>query len=343
LSLPISHEEITEMAFPRISTGDVVIIDRTTYRPMMPSGSSHRVTNSNGSIEWKKWMSSEVAKLERSKENASTSYVNYALPTVPKSFYPGHVREPAQINDDDVEVSQPKLCAAKQPLGLVQKQNPNIPSAPLLKPILKNRSPASLVEDNELPNGDSPAIPIPPPPPIPVRSPLRLMPSKSSLRSVATVNTSRTNSTPNSAAKISSLSGRNLLHKRNGSQTTLHSTKSASIKSVETSAKLVKRVGRPSNVNIQSSDVRSTAAIEHFGSTSTSSRYRTLGMMNNENITEGKDDIYGTDGAGLLGPKMSAADLEAQAVGSKRMVELFLSSRRRRIAGGSEESGAVFL
>jgi hypothetical protein len=32
-----------------------------------------------------------------------------------------------------------------------------------------------------------------------------------------------------------------------------------------------------------------------------------------------------------------------QAMGSKQMVDLFLSSRRKRIAGGSEESGGVFL
>jgi hypothetical protein len=342
-SLPITHKEIPEMPFPRTSTGDVVIIDRTTYRPVMPSGGSHRVTNSTGSIEWKKWMSSEVAKLERSKENTHAPYINYALPTMPKSFHPGHVREPAQMDDDDVEVAQPSVCPVKQPLGLLQQQNPNIPSVPLLKPILKNRSTVSLVESVDLPNGGNPAIPIPPPPPIPIRSPLRPIPSKSSLRSVATVNTSCTTSAPNSAVKISSLSGRHLLHKRNGSQTTLRSTKSASIKSAEIPAKLVKRTGRPFNANTPSPGGMLAAATERqFGSTSTASRYRTPGMVNNENI-EAKDDIYGIEGAGLLGPRVSTAELEAQALGSKRMVDLFLSSRRRRIAGGSEESGAVFL
>jgi hypothetical protein len=342
-SLPINNQEIPDMPFSRSSTGDVVIIDRTTYRPVMPSGGSHRVINSAGSIEWKKWMSSEVAKLERSKENASTSYVNYALPTMPKSFHAGHVREAAQINDDDVEIAQPKVFIPKQPLGLVQQQNPNIPTAPVLKPILKNKSTTSLVENHE-PNDGNPAIPMPPPPPIPARSPLRPTPSKSSLRSVATANTFRTTSAPNSAVKISSLSGRNLLHKRNGSQSTLRSTKSASIKSVETPAKLVKRIGHPINVNTPSLGGVVTAAVERqFGSTSTNSRYRTPGMTNSENIKEEKNDIYGTEDAGLTGPRMSASDLEAQALGSKKMVELFLSSRRRRIAGGSEESGAVFL
>ncbi|KAE9365399.1 hypothetical protein N431DRAFT_430902 [Stipitochalara longipes BDJ] len=344
LSLPIGHPEIPEMPILRSNNGDVVIIDRTTYRPVMPGGGSHRVTSSNGSIEWKTWMSSEVAKLERSKENASTSYVNYALPTMPRSFHAGHVREAAQIDDDDVVIAQPKAYMAKQPLGLVQQQNPNIPSAPVLKPILKNRSTISLVENNEIQNIGNPAIPIPPPPPppIPVRSPLRPMPSKSSLRSVATINTSHTGSVPNSAIKISSLSGRTLLHKRNGSQATLRSAKSASIKSVETPAKLVKRIGRPLNVNTPSPGGALTAE-NRFGSTSTNSRYRTPGMASSENAKEETDDVYGTEGTGLMGPRMSASDLEAQALGSKKMVELFLSSRRRRIAGGSEESGAAFL
>jgi len=343
LSLPISQSEIPEMPLPRSSNGDVVIIDRTTYRPVMPSGGSHRVTGSNGSIEWKKWMSSEVAKLERSKENAGTSYINYALPTMPRSFHTGHVREAAQIDDDGIEVAQPKAYVAKQPLGVVQQQNPNIPIAPVLKPILKNKSTISLIENNEIPNISIPAIPVPPPPPpIPVRSPLRPMPSKSSLRSVATINTSRTGSAPNSTVKISSLSGRNLLHKRNNSQATLRSTRSASIKSIETPAKLVKRIGRPLNVNTPSPG-GALIADRQFGSTSTNSRYRTPGATNSENVKEETDDIYGTEGAGLMGPRMSASDMEAQALGSKQMVELFLSSRRRRIAGGSEESGAVFL
>jgi hypothetical protein len=340
-SLPVTHEGTPEMPFPKTGTGDVVILDRTTYRPVMPSGGNHRVTSSTGSIEWKKWMSSEVARLERSKENTNTSYVNYALPTMPKSFHAGHVREVAQINDDEVEVAQPRVSAVKQPLGLIQQQNPNIPNMPLLKPILKNKSTVSLVENVDLPNCGKVPIPIPPPPPIPIRSPLRVMPSRSSLRSVATVITSRTTSAPNSAAKISNLSGKHLLHKRNGSQTTFRSTKSASIKSAETPAKLVKRTGRLSNANTPSPGGVLTAVDRQLGSTSTNSRYRTP-RMNSENI-EIRDDMYGTEGTGLLGSRASTAEAEAQALGSKRMVELFLSSRRRRIAGGSEESEGVFL
>ncbi|PVH86262.1 hypothetical protein DL98DRAFT_567695 [Cadophora sp. DSE1049] len=346
----VMEREVPDMPFYNASgPGDVVIIDRTTYRPTMPSGNGHRVTSSASSVEWKKWMSSEVAKLERVKENTNTSYVNYALPTMPKSFHTGHVREAAQINDDDVDVVHTKAVPVKQPLGIVQQQNPNIQTIPTLKPILKNRSTVSLVENAEPANTSIPTIPIPPPPPppIPPRSPLRQTQSKSSLRSVGTTNTIRTISAPNSAVKPSSMSGRNLLHKRNPSQTTLGSTK-ASIKSVETPAKLIKRNGRPSTGKTASSGSGLNGAVERqFGSTSTNSRYRTPGSTGpgtagTERFKDAEEDIYGVDGAGLLGPRVSVTETEAQAMGSKKMVDLFLSSRRKRMVSESEQSG-VFI
>jgi len=343
----VMERDVPDMPFYNASgPGDAVILDRTTYRPTVPSANGHRVTSSASSIEWKKWMSSEVAKLERVKENTNTSYVNYALPTMPKSFQSGHVREAAQINDDDVDDIRAKAVPVKQPLGIVQQQNPNIQTMPVLKPILKNRSMVSLVENAGPTNTSVPAIPIPPPPPLPIppRSPLRQTQSRSSLRSVGTTNTIRTISAPNSPVKTSSMSGRNLLHKRNPSQMTLNSTK-ASIKSVETPAKLIKRNGRPSTGNSASPVSGLTGAVERqFGSTSTNSRYRTPASAGpvtggSERFKDAEEDIYGVDGAGLLGPRVSVTEIEAQAMGSKKMVDLFLSSRRKRMVSESEQSG----
>ncbi|KAI6710111.1 hypothetical protein JHW43_007378 [Diplocarpon mali] len=333
--------------------GDAVILDRTTYRPTMPSGSGHRTTSSAGSNEWKKWMSTEVAKLERVKEN-SGSYVNYALPTMPKSFHGGHVREAAQINDDDAEVAQKKAVAVKPPLGVVQQLNPNISGPPILKPILKNRSAVTLVEVFEPATLQSSTVPIPPPPPpppppIPKRSPLRPVQSRSSLRSITTVNTVCTASAPPSTVKISSMNGQNFLHKRNPSQSTLRSTKS-SIKNLETPAKLVKRHGRPIATAQSSPASGLIGAVERqFGSTSSNSRYRTpgsggIGLGINVNGGEMEDDPYGVEGTGLLdlGPRASVTEREAQAVGSKQMVDMFLSSRRKRMISESEQ-GNIFL
>ncbi len=44
-----------------------------------------------------------------------------------------------------------------------------------------------------------------------------------------------------------------------------------------------------------------------------------------------------------MGPRTSTEESRVQALGSQRMVEMFLNSRRRRIAGGSEENGGIFL
>ncbi|TVY75840.1 hypothetical protein LSUE1_G008055 [Lachnellula suecica] len=380
VSLMTDDQSVPEMPFLNTGNGDAVILDRVTYRPAMPHGNGHRETVSGGSVEWKKWMSSEVAKLERVKENSNVketshgTFVNYALPTMPKSYHGGHVRENAQINDDDTEIVQRKVSGVKQPLGLVQQyansqmvlvidddienaqrkvsgakqplglvqQNPNVqtaPNPPALRPILKNRSAVSLIENIEPANANK--APIPPPPPMPNYSPIRSVKSKSSLRSVGTTITARNGSAPNSALKVSSMSGRNVLHKRNESTTTLRSTKS-----VETPAKLVKKHGRPLNTTVNTPGSTS-AASDKFGSAST--RYQTPGVgagIENFRMRDPEDDDpYGVEGAGLMGPDMGGelSERDAQAMGSKRMVELFLTSRRRRIngsRGASDESGA---
>jgi hypothetical protein len=359
LSLPLVEDEIPEVRFQNTSAGDVVILDRTTYRPAVPTTKGHRVTSSASSTEWKKWMSSEVAKLERAKDHTSGgSYVNYALPTMPKFFHAGHVRESAQINDDDTDIAQPKVRAVHQPLGIIQQttagQNmqQSLQNPPLLKPILKNKSAVSLFENVEPVNNNTSSIPIPPPPPNTPRSPRRQVESKESKSSlcsnntVHTFHTVRTQSAPNSPTKVSSVNGRNLLHKHNPSQSTLRSTRS-----LDTPAKLVKRnIRKVSNTPKAPSSGGSLAfAVEkQFGSTSTGSKTPGVAWGANSPKSENrspaqKDDVYGADGAGLMGPVMSGGvqEFDAQQMGSKRMVDLFLSSRRRRIASENESEVGV--
>jgi hypothetical protein len=86
-----------------------------------------------------------------------------------------------------------------------------------------------------------------------------------------------------------------------------------------------------------------TAAEKQFGSTSTNSRYQTPGSPKENIKFEQVEDIYDTEGSGLMGPRMSTTDIDAQAMGSQRMVEMFLSSRRKRIVSPSDEAGSVFL
>ncbi|KAF8862793.1 hypothetical protein BDZ45DRAFT_670933 [Acephala macrosclerotiorum] len=187
ISLALFNADVPEIPVRPMTPGDAVIVERTVYQPTRPLGVGHRVTSSTGCLaspEWKRWMSSEVAKFERVKENNKTpTYVNYALPTMPKSFHRrGHVREAAQINDDeDVEtnvgIQQPVMV--KQPLGPIAPKSTNIQAAPL-KPILKKPSVVSFKDITDIPMAP------PLPPPIPPKSPLR---RKASLLSVASAPT----------------------------------------------------------------------------------------------------------------------------------------------------------
>jgi hypothetical protein len=344
LSLSGTLEE--SYAVPIRGSGDVLILDRATYAPQKISSSSHRTASSASSTEWKTWMSSEVAKLERPKEHPSpfTSYVNYALPTLPRSLNARHVRESAQINDDDIEASQRVASIPKQPLEVLEHKS-NIKNVrkisrqtpPILKPILKNTSSVSLVENLHIADFNFPLVPgppPPPPPPLPVRSPLRTLPSKASLQSMDTGNSIRANSAPNSSAKVSNVDGKILLHKRNASSTTLISIKS--VDNANSANKLVKRrqlhnvTSRPNSVGIVGASPASKIG-----------RGRKVNRENDSphHSPEPKDGIYGTDGAGLMGPSPGSMKLDAQQMGSKRMVDMFLNSRRRRITGESEESG----
>lgn len=404
--------DISDLSVHDSSKGDVVIIDRSTYRSLnkrdtagghqRDSSKTHSISSSAGSNEWKRWMSSEVAKLERGKENRDhkagplnshpktgsgfgsvagrKEYINYALP---KAYQPttavsvGHLRESAQIDDEDVEVSQGARVGVRLPAGMVQvvneQQNQNSRNGNgqgFLKPILKNKSSVSLIESsgNILPAlgsggqhtsascGNTPAsngnkigtstyIPIPPP--IPGRSPLRNMQSKASLRSVGTVVTG-----PGTG-------GRNVLHKKNVSKASLRSCKSFTMDTpcATPRARLVKRKGVPASQRQVGSmrgrgreGVDGSAVCEALGGVVGLSG---AGEQNDGRVFEREEseDFYGVEwgvggegesGVGEEGKGGEMSESDAQALGSRKMVELFLSSRRKRIAGGSEEGG-VFL
>ncbi|RDL41451.1 uncharacterized protein BP5553_01430 [Venustampulla echinocandica] len=339
ISLLVDEQHTPDPLPHNMSTGDVVIIDRATYRPSMPNSYGNHVTVSAGSHEWKRWMSSEVAKLERSKENKpSNSYVNYALPTMPKSLHTKHTLESAQTDGADDRIVVQQAIVVEQPLGVISHQNPNISNLSFPRPILKNRSQVSLVENAEPTSGSISSTPIPvpppPPPPIPIRSPLRSPKSKTPCRSANGYN-------PTSS--ISSMDGTRSLHNRHGPRGTLRS-----VRSFETPVNVLKNYSRRFPPVPSLGESLNSAVEKQFSSLSTRSRTpaRSTSRENgksNMTLTGGTDDIYGTDGAGLMGPDVGEqSERAAQVMGSKRMVELFLSSRRKRITGGSGDSG-VFL
>ncbi|KAL3418832.1 hypothetical protein PVAG01_09053 [Phlyctema vagabunda] len=187
-----------------------------------------------------------------------------------------------------------------------------------LKPILKKPSTVSLAEAR--------SSTVPTPPPMPPRSPLKQMQRGST--------GSRTPSVKSYNFGEGSTRGRerNVLHKRNTSQSTLRSIKTpsgagenmkgngsqATLRTIDTPAKLVKKNGLASTAT---GSIRSQKIRDH----------------ENVRVEVREFDALGTGAAGPTG-STSLEAYDAQQVGSKRMVDLFLSNRRRHITGSSEES-----
>ncbi|QSZ37376.1 hypothetical protein DSL72_009474 [Monilinia vaccinii-corymbosi] len=384
-AVPLAKVRMPSLPIDGSSAGGAIVINSTTtYRP---THARQRGNSSGGSVEWKKWMSSEVARLERPQGNDRTSVTNIdrslsTTSTTPGSYHIAHRREYAQMADDDTDVSQKKLPTGKQPLGLIQQNLPSSNGQLLLKPILKNRSTTSLAEnahtDNVTPFGIPPAPPLPPL--IPARSTLRPAQSKSSLKSTSTSHFIPTTpksvvrtqnhgangrkvlhkrlssatlrsapTTPNQVVMDQNANGRNVLHKRNVSDATMRSCKSVrSVKSFDTSAskgfntspaKLVKRSGRlVHNYTPQSSPGTGIeAAVERqFGSTGTGRVRTTAGGRENER-GGGLEDVYRVNGTGVLEP----GQVDQLQLGSKQMVDMFLSSRRRRVASVGTMAGSM--
>ena len=289
----------------------LAIIDRPTYRSAHPN---NRGISLESSQEWKGWLSAEVSALEEVGAMETLIKVDYTLPTTPNLL--GHVREYAQIRED-TQVSQRRLDMAKQPVGVVQQI---VPQPPQLKPIVKQKPSTSSIGIT-IPSPPPP--PLPPPPPVPTRSDLRMMQSRVSLRSIDTGNTQGTLSTRSSALKLAPLTTHQLLQPQS----------SIAISSTNALTKLVKRNRRPSNSSKPSPGM-GTAVDKQFGSA-----ISWTSCSGTENRSP-QDELYDSDGAGLMGPT-GVQQLDAQALGSKRMVDLFLSSRRRRVAGSDE--GNAFL
>jgi hypothetical protein len=297
--------------FRLADSGSVAFGKRETY---LPTGPKKRVQSSSGSGRRKDSINLEVAMIGKSKVVDGMVSIAYALPSMPKYF--GHLREHAQITDEHTEVSQRKVSMEKQPIGILQQAIPQSQPIPL-KPILKHKSSVSL--------DGFPMLPPPPPPlppPVPIRSPLRPMQSRASLRSVDATSINQTFSAPSSIIK--QVPPSNHLLQRPKSLT--------NINCADTPAKLVKRAGRPLN-NYKTSPGIGAAVERQFGSVGSRTPYS--GSENCSPADAIRGDRFGSNSA----RHREMRDPEAQAMGSRVMVDMFLSSRRRRVVG-SDESNA---
>ncbi|KAI1099267.1 hypothetical protein F4804DRAFT_349499 [Jackrogersella minutella] len=314
--------------FPKPSNihGDATIfVSPPVYRPTPPPVPKHRVTSSASSVEWKTWLSANVSKLEGTPDHADMSILKYK---VPSSRTTGHIRENAQIHDED---EQPPLEVYKptRPDSVLATIEQNARASPQAgRPTLKSVSPNPHCEkENEIPERHTTQS----------RNALRTTPSLASMRSAREVNPS---SDPTRKGAFDSIPRKSLAHRP--SLNTLAGN--------QTSArKLVKRqIGSKKYVTPTPSPGPKATADNQFrklGGSSSSRRRFALVSKKTENVSPNTDvdvddDInpYGVQGSGVFG---SETDLNPQSIGSKEMVDLFLSSRRKRMA--SSEDGGVFI
>jgi hypothetical protein len=156
LELPLCNES-------QPKTGSAVILDTVTYHPAKPDNMYSLASCSDSPATWMSWMGSEVARLERNKRDLCCTVANISTPERTGSLESGHVREHAQINDDDTAVAQSRATQMNKPLAELQYNGKlNSESMPVLRPIVKHTSEVQLVENI----GFNRPKPPPPPPPI---------------------------------------------------------------------------------------------------------------------------------------------------------------------------------
>ncbi|KAK0655898.1 hypothetical protein B0T16DRAFT_287959, partial [Cercophora newfieldiana] len=141
-----------------------------TYQPV-----GCRVDSSSSSVDWKTWLSANIAKLESSPPSFSRpSGVEFALPTMPKCFAGGHVRESAQTHEDyeeELKTPEPPTRKPTLPTSPLATVEPNVVKPSPQQRSLKRATPPAnrmSLHENDVPSGV---------PPIPPKSVLRSAPS----------------------------------------------------------------------------------------------------------------------------------------------------------------------
>lgn len=279
-----------------------------------PNPSHHRDISTASSVEWKTWLSANVSKLEDNHWDAQPS---------PPAF--GHVREDAEI-DSPGEILKPE---AYNPW----RTEPDTP----LKTIEGNsrsnsaqHMPYKAAEQSPTPVDENSALMVQEyhlkPPTIPSRSNLRAQPSLPSIK-VEPCGTNDENSIP-----------------RVRTYNTMGPSRSSAMSREELrKPRSLTRFGETTS-SVKSSPGLTAAVERQFGRAGSEPP---MSERRERLIYTPRGPAYAnTDSTGRAA--LMGSDLEAQVMGSKRMVDLFLSSRRKRVQGsrggtGSDSSPAAFL
>ncbi|RYP41409.1 hypothetical protein DL767_001047 [Monosporascus sp. MG133] len=320
---------------PPKTDGATVFVDPPVYRPAPPVPPKNRVVSSTSSVEWKTWLSANTSKLEGSPGRSEHKGLYNKLPSMPLPSR--HIRERTQITDEDED----EYGDEGGHLDVYQPTRPDTMVAPtehgskrstyLPHPMSKFRfEPSSCDKENEAPQ----------PPPIPPRNILRISPSLVSVES-----RSGQSETPMGSSKYASVNSkpqRPLAH--------VQSLNSLGGSQLRGSGRLASRLPRRQSRAMDQSGITPSPGIaaavdEQFGMLGSAATTRRKAILEtpikSENVsprTETDRDLYGEGGSDIISPEPGR---DPRETGGQRMVDMFLSSRRRRMA--SSEDGSVFL
>ncbi|ROW13628.1 hypothetical protein VPNG_04547 [Cytospora leucostoma] len=316
--------------------GDASILtDRHTYQP---TGQRHISTAS--SVEWKACLSADVEKKEKSpssptKVTGRASEVEYAMPTMPRSFGCGHIREAAQIGscDEDEYNSMPAVHMPTNPTTPLGAIDSNIVKlSPRQRSILRTTPPpARTLQENEQPTSYETRTSASPGEEDGILPTDAIKPKASPLKSERTCGGLETVTRPQtpvqgpevrltkSLARLQSFS--RIREPQTGSP---QPPASSTVRLMRKAASKLE----PSTASATASPAFSSAFERQFGSLS-----RSLGgeLAAKENQSPRGGEVQNR-----------GSDTKGQFRGSKTMVELFLGTRRRQGASGSGD-GAAFL
>ncbi|KAI1116704.1 hypothetical protein F5Y14DRAFT_458739 [Nemania sp. NC0429] len=301
---------VEDLPRPTASThGDVTIFVNTPACNKRSSSlpPKQRVSSSSSSVEWKTWLSSNVSKLEETTSQVDSNNFPYSLTSTRPS---GHIRENAQINDDR-EHEDPDLLGRPPH---VQGNRESFMSIDL-DDDEEDDQPTPFDAGEGCPAVSQSILPLA----------NRFPDSLSTSSRASPVTYPKYANHEKELPRVPSLIfGRN---RSNGN--------------VNITTKLLKRQPKANSMTPLTSRSLSGADEDQPRKTNsfTHPRRNVYGITPTkpENVSPAAvsdDDSYGIEGAGVLGPSQ-------QNVGSKRIVDIFLSSRRRRMA--SEDDGNVFL
>ncbi|KAI1738212.1 hypothetical protein F4680DRAFT_467677 [Xylaria scruposa] len=307
---------IEDFPRPRSTHGDATIfVDQPTYDKRSSSlPPKQRVTSSSSSVEWKMWLSSNVSKLEETTKQVDSNDFQCGLGSARSS---GHVRENAQINDEE------------------EDNLPDKPETPPRAQVNIDRL-LNLNQDDDEEGDDQPTpfdagatghsqLPSINPSPTCASATSRAPSVKRNEQaaynpSTEMFDTSREKELP----RVPSLG--------------FEENRTNRLASIPT--KLAKHLPKR-KTSIEPLTSREIPGVGDTQPTKLNGNFPrkvySMASLKPENVSPtaaSDDDPYGIEGSGILGPNQ-------QNVGSKRMVDIFLSSRRRRMT--SEDEGSVFL